>query len=202
MRAAWFIGGLCLFISACGGNSSGSPTNPTPTPQTPTVVSLTGTVSAITGGGIVGATVRIGDGANAGKTTQTTAGGSYRFDGLTASDANISASAAGYEERAAGVYINGTNTLNFTLRPPTFTRSGVGDTVFDMPTYVSRIRIQAQYAGFSENFIVHVGGRHIVNELLGTGWGPTTFDGTYVTTGGVTEILHSTRVSWWFTEVR
>jgi hypothetical protein len=72
-------------------------------------------------------------------------------------------------EKAAGVYINGTNTLNFTLRPPTFTRSGLGDTVFDMPTYVSRIRIQAQYPGFSENFIVHIAGRHMVNELLGTG---------------------------------
>jgi hypothetical protein len=195
---------LSIFVAAC--SDSGSPTNPTsptpPAPSTPTVVSLTGTVSSITGGGIVGATVRIGDGANAGKTTQTTAGGSYRFDNLTASDANISASASGYEEKAGGVYINGTNTLNFTLRPPTFTRSGSGDNVFDMPTYVSRVRITANYDRYSSNFVVYIGGRLVVNELIGTGWGTTAFNGTYTTSGGVTEIKLSSGVAWSFTEVR
>jgi hypothetical protein len=74
--------------------------------------------------------------------------------------------------------------------------------VFDMPTYVTRVRITGSYSGYSSNFIVHIGGRSVVNELLGTGWGPTTFDGTYATSGGVTETLHSSGVAWSFTEVR
>jgi uncharacterized protein YjdB len=79
--------------------------------------------------------------------------------------------------------------------------SGVGDDVFDMPTYVSRVKITGTYTGYSSNFIVHIGGDHIVNELLGTDWGQTYFSGTYITTGGVVEILYSSGVSWSFTEV-
>lgn len=87
---------------------------------------------------------------------------------------------------------------------PLFVRSGSGDTVFDLPARVQRIRIQATYAEFSSNFIVHIGGSHIVNELLGTFWNATTFDGTYVVpaSGRTVEITHSTGVQWTFTEVR
>ena len=74
--------------------------------------------------------------------------------------------------------------------------------MFDMPTDVRRIRIQATYTGYSANFVVHIGGAHVVNEVLGTSWGSTTFDGTYLTSGGVTEITSSSGVSWSFTEVR
>ena len=73
--------------------------------------------------------------------------------------------------------------------------------VFDMPTYVSRVRVVGTYTGYSSNFIVHVGGRLLVNELLGTGWGTTRYDGTLLTTGGVVEITHSSGVSWSFTQV-
>jgi hypothetical protein len=198
---------LSIFVAACGDN--GSPTNPTPPapstptpPPAPTLVSLTGTVSALTGGGIVGATVRIGDGANAGRTTQTTAGGSYRFDNLTASDANISASAAGYEEKAGGVYINGTNALNFTLRPPTWVQSGSGNTVFDMPRYVTRVHIRGVWNGSgTSNFIVHVGGRGVVNEILRNA-SNRTYEGIHAVTGGMTEIVNSSAIAWSFTEVR
>jgi len=82
-----------------------------------------------------------------------------------------------------------------------WSRSGQGDMVFDMPTYVKRVRITATYTGYSSNFIVHIGGNYVVNELLGTGWGQTSFSGTYVTSGGTVEILHSSGVSWSFTEV-
>lgn len=86
---------------------------------------------------------------------------------------------------------------------PLFTATGSGDTVFDMPTTVTRIHITGDYPGNSSNFIVHIGGIGIVNELLGTSWpdGPH-FEGTYVTKGGVVEIIHSTGVTWSFTEVR
>lgn len=98
----------------------------------------------------------------------------------------------------AAINVSGTGINN----APIFSRSGSGDTVFDMPTSVTRIRIQADYGAFSSNFIVHIGGNHIVNELLGTSWGKTHFDGTYLTTGGVVEITNSSGVSWSFVEVR
>jgi hypothetical protein len=85
---------------------------------------------------------------------------------------------------------------------PLFARAGSGDTVFDMPTSVSRMRIVADYTGFSSNFIVRIGGRLVVNELLGRGWPSTHFDGTYVVTGGTTEITNSSGVTWTFIEVR
>ena len=82
-----------------------------------------------------------------------------------------------------------------------WSRSGVGDNVFDMPTYISRVKITGSYTGNSSNFIVYIGGDLIVNELLGTVWGQTSFSGTYLTTGGVVEIKYSSGVSWSFTEV-
>lgn len=84
-----------------------------------------------------------------------------------------------------------------------FTRTGTGNTVFDMPTYVARVRITATYTGSGSNFIVKIGGNLIVNELLGTSFGPLTYAGTHLTGGGgVTEITNSTGVAWTFTEVR
>lgn len=93
----------------------------------------------------------------------------------------------------------GTGTLNGI---PIFTRSGTGNTVFDMPTYVARVRIRGTYTQFSSNFIIKIGGSLIVNELLGTAWGPTTYDGTHLTQGGVVEITNSSGVAWSIEEVR
>lgn len=85
---------------------------------------------------------------------------------------------------------------------PLFAMSGTGNTVFTMPTYVRRVRIQGGFGGFSSNFIIRIGGSLVVNELLGTGWSATTYDGTHLTSGGTVEITNSTGVSWIFTEVR
>lgn len=152
---------------------------------------------------LAGATVTVLDPPNAGRSTTTNGSGEYRFDGLTSANANVSAVVAGYLETRAGVFINGTNTLNITLlRAEPWTMSGRGNTVFDMPTYVSRVRIRGQYAGFSSNFIVRVGGRLTVNELLGSGWSSQIYEGTHLTSGGVVEITNSSDVVWTFTEVR
>jgi hypothetical protein len=86
---------------------------------------------------------------------------------------------------------------------PIYSKAGTGDNVFTLPSYVSRVRIQAVYTQNSSNFIVKVSGSLVVNELLGTGWGQTTFDGTYlVAAGGTVQITNSSGVSWTFTEVR
>jgi hypothetical protein len=82
-----------------------------------------------------------------------------------------------------------------------WSNSGTGDTAFDMPTYVSRVRITGTYTGYSSNFMVRVGGVLLVNELLGTYWRQTYFDGTYKTTGGATTITLSGGVYWTFTAV-
>ena len=93
------------------------------------------------------------------------------------------------------------STTTTTVRP-IWSKTGQGDNVFDMPTYVSRVRIIGTYTGSSSNFIVKVGGKLLVNELLGTYWGQTRYDGTLLTTGGVAEITNSSGVSWSFEEVR
>ncbi len=99
---------------------------------------------------------------------------------------------------------NGINVSGTGVYPaPPFVKSGSGDTVFDLPAYVTRIKIDGSYPGSSSNFIVHIAGAHIVNELMGTFWGETTFSGTYLIPGGGTvEIISSTGVAWTFTEVR
>lgn len=84
-------------------------------PAPPELVSLTGTVRSKVGSPLAGATVRILDGVNAGKTATTNVNGAYKFDDLAVGNGNLAASAVGYQESRAGVYINGSNTLDFAL---------------------------------------------------------------------------------------
>jgi hypothetical protein len=100
---------------------------------------------------------------------------------------------------------SGTNTtpISGTGQRDLFRRSGSGDTVFDMPVDVARIHVVGTYNGFSSNFIVKIGGRLIVNELLGTSWGTTRYEGTLLTGGGgVVSITNSSGVNWTVEEVR
>jgi hypothetical protein len=89
---------------------------------------------------------------------------------------------------------------------PIFTRSGVGDTVFDLPSYVTRIRVDATYGGSCQNFIVRVNGSTIINVIIGTCSVADTrspFTGTYaIAGGGQVSIVSSTGIQWTFTEVR
>jgi hypothetical protein len=69
--------------TACSGNTAPSSASTPPVVPTPTTYTLNGTVTATTGGPISGATVRILDGANAGRSTTTSSAGSYSFTGLS-----------------------------------------------------------------------------------------------------------------------
>lgn len=109
-----------------------------------------------------------------------------------------------------GNQTSGTNTVAFRAigefpPRPNFVHSGVGVSVFDMPPDVQRVRIIGTYAGSCQNFIVHLRGRGLVNEILGTcsiGIGAR-YDGTHQTNGGGTvEVLNASGVSWSFQEVR
>jgi len=91
---------------------------------------------------------------------------------------------------------------------PLFIRSGVGDNVFDIPTKVKRIRIDATYSGSCQNFIVRISTSttSLVNVIIGTCSVADTrspFSGTYaINSGGTVTITSSTGVAWTFTEVR
>ncbi len=88
---------------------------------------------------------------------------------------------------------------------PLWSNNGTGDMVFDMPRDVARVRVTGTYTGYTSNFVVWIDKPRtlLVNELLGTGWGKTVYDGTLLTGGGGTvSIESSSGVVWTFTEVR
>jgi hypothetical protein len=84
-----------------------------------------------------------------------------------------------------------------------YSRAGIGDMVFDIPANVTRIRIQGTYAGSSSNFMIGIAGRNVVNELLGSSYSVTSYDGTYLIKGGGTvEIINSSGVAWSFAQLQ
>lgn len=196
---------LACFVASCGGSKS--PTAPTTTTTTiPPVVTYTITGLVTVGAStvpIAGAVLAVQDGPNVGKSATTDSAGRYTLANLTPSGFTLAVSAAGHDGTSRGINLTASGTANFQLLPTVpFRRIGTGDTVFDMPTYFTRIRVTGTYTGNSSNFIVYVAGRLLVNELLGRAWNTTVFDGTYLTSGGVTEIKLSSGVAWTFTEVR
>jgi hypothetical protein len=86
---------------------------------------------------------------------------------------------------------------------PIWKVSGAGNTVFTMPSHVSRTRVIGTYGANSSNFIVRLDGFLLVNELMGTFWNMTRYEGIHLTTGGgVVQITNSAGVAWSFEEVR
>jgi PKD repeat protein len=77
--------------------------------------SLTGRVLSSSGNVIGSATVTVLDGPDEGRTAGVDGNGNYRFDQLRVGNANFVAKATNYNEDRRGVFVNGTNTLNFSL---------------------------------------------------------------------------------------
>ena len=102
-----------------------------------------------------------------------------------------------------GMNVGGVGTLDGI---PVFTQTGSGASVFDIPTRITRIKISGDYGGSCENFIVHIAGKTVVNEILGSCSVATTgshYEGTFlIAGGGVAEVLFSSGITWTFTEVR
>jgi hypothetical protein len=134
----------------------------------------------------------------------TNSNGVYRFDDLEVGNANISASAKEFREARAGVYIDGTNTLDFELEPPPWAAKGSGSDVFNMPPWVRRVRITGELEGPCENFVVRVAGRPVLNTSLGTCVaGIRRYQGVHLLTGGGTvEVIVPSTASWSFQWVR
>lgn len=83
-----------------------------------------------------------------------------------------------------------------------WSKSGVGDSRFDMPTYVSMVQVIGTFTGHRTNFQVYINGILLLWKLIGTSWGTDpVFERTYPTNGGVVEIVDSGGVSWSFTQV-
>lgn len=83
-----------------------------------------------------------------------------------------------------------------------WSKSGVGDSRFEMPKYVSQVQVIGTFTGYRTNFQVYINGILLLWKLLGTSWGTDpVFERTYLTNGGVVEIVDSGGVSWSFTEV-
>lgn len=151
------------------------------------------------GGPIKGALVEILDGVNQGFMMTTNSDGVYRFDGLKVGNANISASAHEFSEGHAGVHIDGVNTLDFKLEPPpSWVARGTGSDVFNMPSWVARVRITGELEGACESFVVRVAGRPVVSTSLGTcAAGIRRYQGVHLLTGGgMVEVITATGVSW------
>jgi hypothetical protein len=162
---------------------------------------LTGTVSSASGIRIANASVTVLDGLGAGRNTTTNANGEYRFEKLPKTNANFAAVASNFIEDRRGTDVNGANRLDFVLEPtPLFSRSGVGNEVFDLPPGITRLRVNGRWnqTGTS-TFQVRVGGRQILSENLRT---IPVYEGTHLTVGGTVEIINSTNIIWTITEER
>jgi hypothetical protein len=199
---------VLVLVTSCGGGSS--PTTPTPTPPARTTFNLTGNVAnaRLTTIRIPNATLTIQGGANDGKTTASDSAGNYTLSSLTPSTFTVVSHAAGYIDGSQSVTVgNGDTSVQILMDPPLFIQSGVGDNVFALPAFVSKVRVDATYPGSCQNFVVKgtVSGL-LINIIIGTCSIADTrspFSGTYLVKGGETlQTTISTGVSWTVTEQR
>ena len=100
-----------------------------------------------------------------------------------------------------------TSLVNVSLAPA-WSHSGTGAAVFDMPRYITRVRIVGTYRGRCENFILDINSRNVVNEILGTCSvaDSVNHDGTYLVPAGngsgIVTVESSTGITWTITELR
>ncbi len=191
---------FCLVIS-CGKNSTPTtPTPPAPKPATVVSISVTSAHKLL----VVGNTEQMTAVATMSDNTTKTPTGTWSSNVPSVMSVNQSGLVTALSVGGANIFFVETSGVQGDKRMDTriaWSKSGSGDNVFDMPTYVSRVHVIGTYTGYTSNFIVWVGTQLLVNELLGTGWGTTKYDGTLLTAGGTVQITNSSGVTWSFTEV-
>jgi hypothetical protein len=212
---------LSLCASACGDKDS--PTAPTPPPAATRIIRLEGNMNfgTIQVGSSHEAVLRIhndgtetlnvtgmnGPGTGSVVTASWTSGGIAPGASQTSTIRFTPTTAQSYTGNITvnGNHTGGTNTLPFSATgvfPPRapFSRSGSGNTVFDMPPGVTRLLIRGRWTGRdTSNFIVSVGGRNVVNEILRTS---ITYEGIHAVSGTVVEITNSGAIEWSFQEIQ
>lgn len=81
-------------------------------------------------------------------------------------------------------------------------KSGTGDTAFEIPSSVKKIRIQAAAIGGVTNFFVKIDGVPIVTKVIGPTEVPTDYSGDHlIGDGGTVQITFSSGATWKFTEI-
>ena len=132
--------------------------------------------------------------------------GRWGSDNWNVATVNQSGIVKGIGSGTATIYIDTTEGGNrgtklLTVRK-IWSKSGVGDALFDMPTYVSRVTVTAEYTGNLSDFRVNINGSSWIWIVIGTYWGiGEYYEETFLTNGGVVQIIDSGGVSWSFTEV-
>lgn len=116
---------LCV-TAACGGGTDKSPAASATVTPTPTTASLSGSVSVVGGQRVPNATVRIFDGANAGRSTTANASGEYSLDNLQVGNANVVASTFIHGEVVTGRFLSGPTAVDFVLPTPACQTNGTG----------------------------------------------------------------------------
>jgi hypothetical protein len=155
-------------------------------------------MNANTNAPVGGATVSVTTTAN---TSATDGNGFFSIPGVQAGSVTVTIAAASYNRGVETFTLPAADTRRDIRIVPFWTARGSGNTVFDMPTNVSRVRIVGTLTGGLSNFIVRIGGRLVVNEIIGNRSGYSTrTEGLYLTNGGVVEITNSTGVDWTFAQ--
>jgi hypothetical protein len=220
-RASFVV--LLAFVVGCGKDS---PTTPTPTPTQSRIISIAGSLNfgRVGIGTSTSQSININNTGNSPMTVtglSSPCGGSFRatftngvIPGPGTQNTTITFAPTAPQDcsgtlTVAADFTSGTNTFPINAigtldGVPIFTRSGSGDTVFDMPSYVSRVRITGAPATGCQNFIVYIAGSLKVNVIVGTCSvaDARTYDGIVTSAGGTVEVRGSTGVNWSFTEVR
>jgi ribosomal protein S28E/S33 len=176
--------------------------------EAPAPVSLSGVVRATgTSAPVKGAQVRILDGANKGLVMTTDLKGTYKFDNIASGDANVSASAPQFPEVIAGVHIKPGSTLDFSLDPPPWKVKGNGSDALEVPAWVTRVRVDAEFEGATgsgatgkcEALNVRFANSNLLNANIGTcANGVRHYQGVHLMSGGgmVELFTQSTLVFW------
>ena len=190
MRTRITIGVVAVFalglLVACGDDDK----TPTPTgpsvvqPVTPSVTAQSLTIQGLSAGSEleVGQTVQLranlelSDGStrediDAEWTSSNTTVATVSDDGLV-----TGRQPGGVDLRATAEGLTARVSFRVIPRPESefWRASGTGATILDLPTRITRIRIEGEYDGFVENFVIWCGstgdrGGLLVNEILGTG---------------------------------
>jgi hypothetical protein len=197
-----------LACAACSGNDT--PSSPTAPPTTSTLqsVTLSGSSSGWKARGAqipTTATGHYSNGTTQNVTTTCTNWGNDNPGVLSINQAGVMTAlgdgVSAIWTTCQSVYATGHVTLMVIPDQP-FVQSGFGNSVFTMPTYVSRVRIRGVWNGTgNSNFIVRVGGSLEVNEIL-RDMPNRTYEGTHLVSGGTVEITNSSGITWTFTELR
>jgi len=181
-------------------------TQTSPTETEP--VSLSGVVRATgTSAPVKGANVLILDGANKGRAMTTDVKGVYKFADLTAGDANVSVTAYQFPEAISGVHISPGSTLDFSIEPPPWSAKGNGSDALEVPAWVTRVRVDAEFEGATgtgitgkcETLAVRFANSSLLNTNLGTCTnGVRHYQGVHLMSGGgmVEVFAQSTLVFW------